>query len=205
MWKFVFGISVTLSTFAIADDAPVKSSVSADCCGRLRHGIVAVGCETTGTTITFNRIVWELQLNDDAAREFAKKHHKESVVVNGLLRRVVGVETKERWIIDVKSMSELDPVKDNEGAKLTIQGTLMEPLRPVTDDGSRAKIEVDDQIWPIVVASDAAMEDNARSLVGESIVAKASVERTSEEDADSVTIIRVNVLKRAPKAILQHR
>ncbi len=205
MWKIFTGISLTLCAFAMEDESPPKSSVSVDCCGRVRHGVVAVGCETTGTTITFNRIVWELQLNDEAARNFAKKHHKETVVVTGKLRKVAATETKVRWIVDVESMSEHDPAKDEEGTKLTISGT----LRASDHRGAASSmiIDADDEIWPISAAADAKEEVNPRSLVGETVLAKGRVERVSEseEDASSEVMIRFNTLKRAPKASAEHK
>jgi len=196
MWKLLIGITLTVCTFAVAAEPPEKQSVSAECCGRLRHGIVTIGGETTGTTITFNRIVWELQLHDDAARDFAKKHHSEHIVVTGQLRKVVGTETMPRWIIDVNSMTKVDPTKVDEGSKLTIRGTLR-ATPASTKDASEIIVDVDDKTWPIDISSDAKLRANAKSLVGESIVAKCHVERTDEEDPASPIIIRVKTVQQA--------
>ena len=196
MWKLLTGITLTVCTFVVADEPPAKPSVSAECCGRLRHGIVTIGGETTGTTITFNRIVWELQLNDDAARNFAKKHHSQQIVVTGQLRKVVGTETMPRWIIDVNSMTKVDPTKVNEGSKLTILGTLR-TTDPSKNDGTEMMVDVEDKTWPIDISSDAKLRANAKSLVGESIVAKCHVERTDEEDSTSPIIIHVNTVQQA--------
>ena len=198
MWKLFAGISLTFCACAIADESPPTASVLVDCCGRMRHGVVAIGGETTGTTITFNRIIWELQLRDNAAREFAKKHHKEPVVVTGKLRKVMGTEAKVRWIVDVDSMSEQDPAKHDEGTKLTIQGTLRAADRRGATNTSQLIIHADNQIWPISVAPDAKLEVKPESLVGETVLMKGSVERISEEDSSSAMRIRFNALKRAP-------
>lgn len=198
MWKLFTGICLTLCPLAIVDESPPKSSVSVDCCGRVRHGVVAVGCETTGTTITFNRIVWELQLNDESTRNFAKKHHKETVVVKGKLRKVAATESKVRWIVDVESMTEHDPAKVDEGTKLTIYGTLRATDR--RGEASEMIIDADDEIWPIRAAADAKLDINPQSLVGEAVIAKGIVERVSEEDSTSETMIRFNTLKQAPNA-----
>jgi len=131
MWKLLTGISLTLFTIAMADDTPPEPSVLVECRGRLRDGVVAVGGETTGTTITFNRVVWELQLNDDIQRKFANEHSKEPVIVTGKLRKSAGTEVRVRWIVDVRTLSERDATKTKEGAQLTIQGTLRSTvLRP---------------------------------------------------------------------------
>ena len=200
MWKLLTGITLTVCTFAVTVEPPpkpsVKPSVLAECCGRMRHGIVAIGGETTGTTITFNHIVWELQLNDDAARNFAKKHHSEPVVVTGMLRNVAGTEAKPRWIIDVNSMSKVDPKKHDEGGKLTMRGTLRATDR-ARNDGNEMSVDVDDKTWPIDISSDAVLHANAMALVGESIVAKCHVERTDKEDSASPIIIRVNTVQQA--------
>ena len=198
MWKLFTGITLTVCTFAVADEPPAKESVSAECCGRLRHGIVAIGCETTGTTITFNRIVWELQLHDDAARDFAKKNHSEPVVVTGELRNIVGTEAKQRWIIDVNTMTKVDPTKVKEGNKLTIRGTLR-GTHPSTNDAKEILVAVDDKTWKIDTSNDAQMRINAKSLMGEPIVVKCHVERTDEDDSESPIVIRVDALDQAAR------
>ena len=210
MWKLLTGISLTLtlSVFAIAEDTPPKPSISVECCGRLRHGVVASGGESTGTTSTFNSIVWELQLHDDAAREFARGHHKETVAVTGTLRKLESTEVRVRWIIDVKKLSERDATKDEEGTRLTMQGTLR-ATDPHTDDSSRMTIDTDDEIWPIDVSPDAKLQVKAESLVGQSVVLTGSLEQVDEEEQvtekeTSVPfIIRVKTLKQSAKVPVQ--
>ena len=204
MWKLLTGITLTFCTFAVTVapptkspvKAPVKPSVSAECCGRMRHGIVAIGGETTGTTITFNRIVWELQLHDDDARNFARKHHSEPIIVTGELRNVAGIEAKPRWIIDVNSMSKVDPKKHDEGAELTMRGTLR-ATDGSKNNGDEMAVVVEDKTWPIDISSDPKLHTNAMALVGEPIVAKCHVERTDKEDSASPIIIRVNAVEHA--------
>ena len=194
MWKLAGGISLTLCMFAIADDTPPEASVSVECCGRLRHGVVAIGGETTGTTITFNRIVWELQLHDDAQREFAQEHHKEPVVVTGRLKRIAGIETKVRWVIDVKKLSEPDATTDTERARMTIQGTLR-ATDPRGGDASGMTIDSDGQVWPIDVSADSTLKAKAESLVGQPVLLDGSLEQATKEDSDAPGVIRVKTLK----------
>jgi hypothetical protein len=204
MWKLFACITLTVCTFAVTVESPSetpsepsdKPSVSAECCGRVRHGIVAIGGETTGTTITFNRIAWELQLHDDDARNFAKKNHGEVIVVTGQLRTVAGTEAKPRWIIDVDSMSKVDPKKHDEGAKLTMRGTLRASDRS-RNDGNGMSVVVDDKTWPIDTSADARLHANAMALVGEPVVAKCHVARADEEDSASPIIVRVNTVEHA--------
>lgn len=204
MWKLFTGITLTISSFTLATEPPPEAhakppaepSVSAECCGRMRHGMVAIGCETTGTTITFNGIVWELQLHDDAARNFAKRHHGEPVVVTGELRNIVGTEAKQRWIIDVETMTKMDPTKVKEGSKLTIRGTLR-GTHPSKSDAKEILVEVDDKTWKIDTSTDAKLLVNTKSLMGESIVAKCHVARANEKDSSSPIIIRMNSVQQA--------
>lgn len=208
MLKLLAGIGLTLSMFAMTDETRPAPSVSVECCGRLRHGVVAIGGETTGTTITFNRMVWELQLHDDAARQFAKEHHKEPIVVTGTLRKIGGTEVKVRWIIDVKKLSERDATKDEEGARLTMQGTLR-AADPRRDDSPWMTIDTDGEIWPIDVASDAKLQVEAESLVGQPVLLSGNLERVTEEEevtekeASVPLIIRVATLKRSANVPVQ--
>lgn len=208
MWKLFTGISLILSMFTMPDDTNSKPSVSVECCGRLRHGVVAIGGETTGTTITFNRMVWELDLHDDAAREFAREHHKETVVVTGTLRKIECTEVKVRWIIDVKTLSERDATKDEEGTRLTLQGTLRAP-DPRAVDSPRMTIDTNGEIWPIDVSSDARLQVKAESLVGQPVHLTGSLERITEEDqvtdkkAGESLIVRVATLKRSTNVPIQ--
>lgn len=208
MLKLLTGIGLTLSMFAMTDETRPDPSVSVECRGRLRHGVVAIGGETTGTTITFNRMVWELQLHDDAARQFAKEHHKEPVVVTGTLQKIGSTEVKVRWIIDVKKLSERDVTKDEEGARLTMQGTL-HAADPRRDDYPWMTIDSDGEIWPIDVASDAKLQVKAESLVGQPVLLSGNLERVTEEEevtekeASVPHIIRVTTLKRSANVPVQ--
>ena len=196
MWKLLTGISLTLCTFVMADDAPPKPSVLVECSGRLRHGIVAIGGETTGTTITFNRIVWELRLRDDAAREFAEEHNKEPVIVIGTLRKIAGIEVKDRWIIDVRTLKNRDATTDKEGTRMTIQGTLRtKELRQ--GNSPEMTIHADGQVWPIDVSTDAEVHVNVESLVDQPVLLTGSLERATEEESDAPLVIRVKTLKRS--------
>jgi hypothetical protein len=208
MWKLFVGIGLTLSMFAMTDETPDNPSVSAECRGRLRHGVVAIGGETTGTTITFNRMVWELQLHDDVAREFAKEHHKEPVVVTGTLRKTGGTEFKVRWIIDVKKLAKRDAAKVEEGAQLTMQGTLR-AADPRRDDSPWMTIDTDGEIWPIDVSNDARLKFRAQTLIGQPVLLTGSLERITEEkqasekEASLPIVIRVATLKRSANLPVQ--
>jgi hypothetical protein len=103
-------ISVVLLSAAMlaADSAPADESINVTVVGTLRTGIVAIGGETTGTTITAKGIRWELDFGKNAElRAAAEKLNGKQVTVSGTLQRRAGVEIKERWIVTVMSLKEI--------------------------------------------------------------------------------------------------
>ena len=100
-------ISVILMCGAMlaADLAPAEESVTVTVVGTLRTGIIAIGGETTGTTITAKGIKWELDLGKNAElRAAAEKLDAKQVTVTGTLERRAGIEVRERWIVTVTSL-----------------------------------------------------------------------------------------------------
>lgn len=166
---------------AFPEEKKEEPAVSVQCHGLLRHGVVSIGGETTGTTITFNRVTWELQLPDEASREFAKRHHKETVTVNGTLRKVVGTEEMIRWIIDVSELTPIDSRDlSEEGAKVTIRGTLRMALSQ-TGDTPELSVSADDQIWRLDIGANREMQTDAESLFGQTVIVTGSVKPAPEE------------------------
>lgn len=73
--------------------------------GTLRTGIVAIGAETTGITITADGVTWELDLGGSAALEKkAASLDGRTAVVKGRLRVRPGVELKQRSVVTVESL-----------------------------------------------------------------------------------------------------
>jgi hypothetical protein len=100
-------ISIFLMCAAMlaADPTPTEESISVTVIGTLRTGIVAIGGETTGTTITAKGIKWELDLGKNAElRAAAEKLNGKLITVTGILELRPGVEIKERWIVTVASL-----------------------------------------------------------------------------------------------------
>lgn len=100
----VFGLLIfTLQSVMAAD--PVEESITVTVVGTLRSGIVAIGGETTGTTITAQGIKWELGFGKNAElRTATEKLDGRQVTVTGTLERRAGVEIKERWVVTVASL-----------------------------------------------------------------------------------------------------
>jgi hypothetical protein len=75
--------------------------------GRLKTGVMAIGGESTGTTITSRGVTWELELgNDEARQQLARSLDGQLVRVRGSLRRVDGVERGPRWIVAVERLKK---------------------------------------------------------------------------------------------------
>ena len=96
-----------------SDPPATEDSITVKIIGTLRTRIVAIGGETTGTTITAKNITWELDFGQKAQfRKAAETLDGKKVVVEGSLEKRRGVEIKERWIVHV---SDLKAVGDGVG------------------------------------------------------------------------------------------
>ncbi len=199
MWKHAAAISLMLGTLAFADEPPVQRkepSARVECHGRLRHGVVAIGGETTGTTITFDGRTWELKLPDETSRALAMKHHKGPMTAIGALRRVAGTETTVRWIVDVERLSERDPQVVKEAAHITLEGTLRVPDTAPGKPGGM-ELEAAGITWPLDLNEEAALLAQAKSLAGKTVVLSGRL--MGESGAASPMVIRVVTLE-MPKA-----
>ena len=84
---------------------PAEESITVTVVGTIRTGLVAIGGETTGTTITAKGIRWELDFGQNAElRAAADNLNGKPVTACGTLERRPGVEIKERWIVKVTSL-----------------------------------------------------------------------------------------------------
>ena len=97
---------ILISAALLAADPAVEESVTVTVVGVLRTGLVAIGGETTGTTLMAKGITWELDFGKDGElRAAAAKLDGKLVTVTGALERRAGVEIKERWIVEVTSLT----------------------------------------------------------------------------------------------------
>ncbi len=78
--------------------------------GLLKTGILAIGGETTGTTITARGTTWELDFGNRAdLRKHADELSDQNVIVTGRLNMKRGIEIRKRWIVDVASLQAARP------------------------------------------------------------------------------------------------
>lgn len=101
--------SVNGETVPPAEAAPSQKtsddSIEVTVFGRLKTGLVAIGGETTGTTITAQGITWELDLSDSPAfAKLAEELDGKRAVVQGSLEHRAGVEVQDRWIVKVTAL-----------------------------------------------------------------------------------------------------
>jgi hypothetical protein len=171
---------------------PIEPSIRLECHGKLRTGVMAIGGETTGTTITFDGMTWDLKLSDEDSRTFAKEHHKESITVVGSLRQVVGKAVPVRYIVDVQLLSPKRAAQ-KEGATLTVLGSLRAKNAAAGEPPEMA-IEADGITWPLDLSADKAIKANAESLAGKSVELIGRVERGAAANCPPRPIIRVNKL-----------
>lgn len=103
----VVGLAAHLAVLS-AQDKNAKAGddyIRVEVRGRLQHGVVAIGGETTGTTITARGITWELDLKGKAdLAKIAEKLDGRAVVVAGALDVKKGVEIRQRWIVTVTGL-----------------------------------------------------------------------------------------------------
>ncbi len=159
---------------SFSDNAPPKPSVFVECQGVLRHGIVSIGGETTGTTLTFHRITWELQFSENEDREFAAEHHKKPVLVTGALRKVKGTEKSTRWIIDVEKISLPDSRDAKpESAQINVRGTLRAALS--TGDVPDFSVRTEDQVWRLDCSISRETQAAADLLIGQPVLVSGTV------------------------------
>ncbi len=112
-WKSFLIVSVLfLSASALTSQSPERPKppqeyVKVEVKGTLRHGVMAIGGEHTGTDITAKGITWELDLRKQRAfAVLAEKLHGKTGIVTGTLALRKGVEVPKRWIVTVTRISE---------------------------------------------------------------------------------------------------
>ena len=85
--------------------------------GKVRTGIVAIGGETTGTTISANGKSYELDFRQNPMlRALARTLNGKDVVVRGTLQQKEGVEVRQRRIIMVAELRAADAKQDSPPA-----------------------------------------------------------------------------------------
>jgi outer membrane protein OmpA-like peptidoglycan-associated protein len=91
---------VKLSTTAVRTP-PAQSSTASEWTGRITTGMMAIGGESTGITLSNGRESFELQPANDAIRQQLQNLNGSTATVRGRLDVRQGVEIRERRIVTV--------------------------------------------------------------------------------------------------------
>ncbi len=124
---------------------PGEDSITVKVLGTLHTGIIAIGGETTGTTITSKGITWELDFGKNSELRGAAKYlDGQKAVVEGSLERRGGIEVKQRWIVNVTRLERIGDSR-SELPRPRFQSNVGRP-----DSRIQFEIEVDKTIIDVV-------------------------------------------------------
>ena len=85
---------------------PIEDVINVDVTGTLQTGLMAIGGETTGTTITANGVSWELDFRKNPKLQaMADELNGKKVTVRGIYQRRRGVEISQREIVTVTALT----------------------------------------------------------------------------------------------------
>ncbi len=197
MLRFLLALALALASSSIVLAAETTLSqpateIKVECYGVLRDGVVAIGGETTGTTISFGRMIWDLSLNDDAKRAFAREHTKQRVTVTGSLRRVAGTQIPVRWVVDVDQFTIPKETPGKGSALVTATGKLR--TAEGSGDESALFIETKGINWPLDFSKQPPLEAAAQKLLQKNVVVRGEFEKT-DTARPSQLLIHVNALE----------
>lgn len=152
-----------------ANRAQPVELIKVDITGVVRTGMNAIGGETTGNLIAANGVVWELEMTDEQVN-MAGKIGNSMVTVTGTLRKIRGVEVRERYIVTVNGLA-----RAGGGAAGRTKGPLV-PRDSGTSRRSNQRARSDQVQMPgreTARQEEAARQGSADDLAGfESIVIK---------------------------------
>jgi hypothetical protein len=99
-------ILLATPTLVVAQPDAPRELITVRVVGVLQTGIVAIGGETTGTTITARDTTLELDFGqNEAMRGEADRLDGKLAIVEGSLQRRPGVEIRDRWIVTVERLA----------------------------------------------------------------------------------------------------
>lgn len=190
-------VQMAASAFAAETVAqnPATAAIKVECRGVLRDGVVAIGGETTGTTLSFGRMTWDLSLNDDSKKTFAKEHNKKFVVVTGTMKKITGPQIPVRWVIDVDRFAEPKEGESKPMTSVTVTGKLR------SAEGSESEsalfIEAQGIHWPLDFTDHPTLDGKAQKLLQKTVIVRGNFEQTTVA-RPSQLLIHVSELEAAP-------
>jgi hypothetical protein len=193
MLRFLLAMALASSSVALAAEPTTPATeIKVECYGVIRDGVVAIGGETTGTTLSFGGMIWDLSLNDDSKRAFAKEHTKQRVTVTGSLKRVTGTQIPVRWVVDVDQFSIPKETPGKGSVLVTATGKLR--TAEGSGDESALFIETKGINWPLDFSKQPPLEAAAQKLLQKNVVVRGEFEKTKTA-RPSQLLIHVNALE----------
>jgi hypothetical protein len=99
MLRLIVGLCLAAAVFAEKDDY-----IKVDVRGTIATGVVAIGGETTGVTITANKTTLELSIKDPKLKKLAEELNGKKGIATGTLQFKTGTEIKKRYIVEVTDL-----------------------------------------------------------------------------------------------------
>jgi len=168
---------------------PEETTVRIECRGKLRHGLVAIGGESTGTSITFDGTTWELKLPNEDSRSLADKLNKKTATVVGTLRHVRGVEVASRWIVDVDKLSageaEVKGVPKNEWATISVTGPLKR-TGDQTDSTTGSSVAAGGIVWRLDFSEHRELDEKSKLFDGQAVTVRGRFVRTVAPQSSAI-------------------
>jgi hypothetical protein len=188
----IIALTVFAAVPAFAADK-VDGTIELEVKGTLATGIVAIGAETTGATIT---------TKDGFSCEVAgvkdDKLNKKTVVVKGSFATKPGVEVGQRRILTASSIEEATEKTDENFVKAKIKGKLTTGVAAPGGATTGVTITAAGTTWELDLRKDKDMVAAAEKLTGKEIVVEGTVEvKKLNTRPGTRTIVSVTSLKGA--------
>ena len=131
--------AMLLSPIALAETSPAQKPKSGPkpvtVTGKLEAGLMAIGGETTGTRVTTNGRVYELEFKKHPElREKVEEYNGKEVTVTGPMRLIRGGEGPDRWVIDVQKLELKGARKSRQPVTVGIEKKMNYAARPTREE-----------------------------------------------------------------------
>lgn len=180
------------------DPKPATDSVEVQISGILNNQVVAIGAETTGTTVQSGPLTWELDLADvENGNAFAKKHHGKRVIVKGRLEHKKGVEIPERWIVHVESIGASNAKNPQDKIEVQLKGRLRHGIFAIGGETTGTEISASGVRWELDLRGKKSLQKKAARLDGGQAWVKGVLTQRKGVEVPDRRILLVEELKEA--------
>lgn len=181
-------------------DQQKQSPTKVEITGVIKDGVLAIGGETTGTTIKSGPFLWELDLSDVVkGKTFAKEQHGQSVIVRGRLEHKKGVEIPDRMIVHVDSLQL--PRRENSPDKIEmqVQGLLEHGVQAIGGETAGTVIRDSNATWELDFQGNKALIEKAARLDEQRTSVKGVLTQKKGVEVPDRKILLVTEMEMTPK------